>query len=102
MCKLELCTKVIHPKYYNHLKNSGKSFGKILNGLVSGRLAFKSSETKEPKLYSYRISANSFHGNNSFLNLSLCTVTLDHSTQRRGNYSRAETIRGNTVFEFYS
>ena len=41
----------------------------------------------------YRISANSFRGNYSFLNL-----TFDHSTYRCGNYSRAETIRGNTVF----
>ena len=43
----------------------------------------------------YRISANSFHGNNSFLNL-----TFGHSTYRCGNYSRAETIRGNTVCLF--
>ena len=28
----------------------------------------------------YRISANSFRGNYSFLNLTLCTVTFDHST----------------------
>ena len=45
----------------------------------------------------YRISANSFRGNYSFLNLTLCTVTFGHSTYRCGNYSRAETIRGNTV-----
>ena len=30
----------------------------------------------------YRISANSFHGNYSFLNLTLCTETFDHSTYR--------------------
>ena len=41
----------------------------------------------------YRIS----RGNYSFLDLTLCTVTFDHSTYRCGNYSRAETIRGNTV-----
>ena len=28
----------------------------------------------------YCISANSFRGNYSFLNLALCTVTFDHST----------------------
>ena len=28
----------------------------------------------------YRISANSFRGNYSFLNLSLCSVTFGHST----------------------
>ena len=50
------------------------------------------------KIYSYRISANSFRGNYSFLNLSLCTVTFDHSTYRCGNYSREETICGNTVY----
>ena len=46
----------------------------------------------------YRIFTNSFRGNYSFLNLTLCTVTFAHSTYRCGNYSRAETIRGNTVF----
>ena len=45
----------------------------------------------------YRISANSFHGNYSFLNLTLYSVTFDHSTYRCGIYSRVETIRGNTV-----
>ena len=34
----------------------------------------------------------------SFLNLTLCSVTFGHSTYRCGNYSRADTIRGNTVF----
>ena len=47
----------------------------------------------------YRISANSFRGNYSFLKLTLCTVTFGHNTYRCGNYSRAETIRGNTVYE---
>ena len=32
-----------------------------------------------------------------FLNLTLCTVTFDHSTYRCGNYSRTETIHGYTV-----
>ena len=45
----------------------------------------------------YRISANSFRRNYSFLKKILCTVTFDHSTYRCGNYSRAETICGNTV-----
>ena len=45
----------------------------------------------------YRISANSFRGNDSFLNLTLWTVTFGHSTYRCGNYSRAETICRNTV-----
>ena len=39
----------------------------------------------------YRIFANSFCRNYSFLNLDLFTVTF-------GDSSRAETIRGNTVF----
>ena len=47
---------------------------------------------------SYRISANSFHGNYSFLNLNLCTVTFGHSTYRCGNYSREETIQGRKLF----
>ena len=45
----------------------------------------------------YRISVNSFCGNYSFLNLTLSTVTFDYTTYRCGNYSRAETIWGNTV-----
>ena len=49
------------------------------------------------KYLKYRTSANNFRGNHSFLNLTLCTVTFDHSTYRCGNYSREETIRGNTV-----
>ena len=34
--------KVIHPKYYKHLKKrcSPKQFGQTKNGLVSGRLAW--------------------------------------------------------------
>ena len=46
----------------------------------------------------YRVSANSFCGNYSFLNLTLCTVTFGYSTHRCGNYLREETIRGNTVY----
>ena len=47
----------------------------------------------------YCISANSFRGNYSFLKLTLCTVTFDHSTYSCGNYSRAETIHGNMVVQ---
>ena len=46
----------------------------------------------------YCISANSFRGNYSFLKLTLCTVTFDHSTYRCGNYSREETIQGRKLF----
>ena len=46
----------------------------------------------------YRISANSFRGNYSFLNLTLCTVTFDHSTYRCENYSREETIQVRKLF----
>ena len=52
----------------------------------------------------YRISANSFRGNYSFLNLCLCTycdLWWQYIQVRKlfkgGNYSRAETIWGNTV-----
>ena len=41
---------------------------------------------------------NSFCGNYSFLNLSWCTVTFDHTTYRCGNYSREETIQGWKLF----
>ena len=45
-------------------------------------------------LFIYRISANSFRGNYSFLNSTLCTVTFHHSTYKCGNYSREESIQG--------
>ena len=40
--------KVIHPKYYKHLKKGAHQchFGRQKNGLVSGRLASTSSKTK--------------------------------------------------------
>ena len=47
----------------------------------------------------YCISANSFRGNYSFLNLTLCTVTFGDSTYRCGNYSREETIQGRKLYE---
>ena len=47
----------------------------------------------------YRISSYSFRGNYSFLNLTLCTVTFNHSTYRWGNYSREETIQGRKLYE---
>ena len=43
----------------------------------------------------YRISANSFRGNYSFFNLTLCTVTFGDIRCRWGNYW------GNTVTSFY-
>ena len=58
------------------------------------RLNFKNQSFSK-----YRISANSFRGNYSFLDLTLCTVTFDLSTYRCGNYSRAETIRGNRSYQ---
>ena len=49
----------------------------------------------KPQIYStYRIAANSFRGNYSFLNLTLCTVTFAHST-----YRDAETIQGRKLFK---
>ena len=53
---------------------------------------FEFSRWKKIRPNMYRISANSFRGNYSFLNLSLCTVTFAYSTYRCGNYSREETI----------
>ena len=53
-------------------------------------------------LDNYRISANSFRGNYSFLNLALFTVTFDlyyiNLNSCRGNYSREETIQGRKLF----
>ena len=47
----------------------------------------------------YHISSYSFRGNYSFLNLTRCTVTFDHSTYRCGNYSREETIQGRKLLK---
>ena len=51
---------------------------------------------------SYRISANSFRGNYSFLNVALFTVTFDlyfiNLNSCSGNYSREETIQGRKLF----
>ena len=53
-------------------------------------------------MFTYRISANSFCGNYSFLNLALFTVTFDlyfiTLNSCRGNYSREETIQGRKLF----
>ena len=50
----------------------------------------------------YRISANSFRGNYSFLSVALFTVTFDlyfiNLNSCRGNYSREETIQGRKLF----
>ena len=58
-----------------------------------------SLELKMDKLscggYVYRISANSFHGIYSFLNLTLCTVTFGHSVTV---HTGAETIQGRKLF----
>ena len=52
--------------------------------------------------FTYRISANSFRGNYSFLNLALFTVTFDlyfiNLNSCRGNYSREESIQGRKLF----
>jgi len=54
------------------------------------------------RYYDYRISANSFRGNYSFLNLALFTVTFDlyfiNLNSCRGNYSREEAIQGRKLF----
>ena len=47
-----------------------------VSGKVSGWLALSILRHQ----CKYRISANSFRGNYSFLNLALCTVTFGHST----------------------
>jgi hypothetical protein len=41
-------SKVIHPKYYKHLKKGAPQmpFGQTKNGLVSGRLACTSGKTE--------------------------------------------------------
>ena len=73
----------IEVSYLNHLK------------------AYANYSVFNPEKY-IRISANSFRGNYSFLNLALFTVTFDryyinlNSCGR--NYSREETIQGRKLF----
>ena len=67
---------------------------------LNGRSATEITIKKH--LFIYRISANSFRGNYSFLNLALFTVTFDlyfiNLNSCRGNYSREETIQGRKLF----
>ena len=71
----------------------------FLSRLLLKSYFFKSVKWKRE----YRISSYSFRGNYSFLNLTLCTVTLLWPKVRKlfkgWNYSRTETICGNTVLE---
>ena len=72
----------------------------------SKQIAFLCAEIPSTQITSvllnYRISANSFRGNYSFLNLTLFTVTFDlyfiNLNSCRGNYSREETIQGRKLF----
>ena len=67
--------------------------------LMSENYRYSSFGIKFGRLFpTYRISANSFRGNYSFLNLTLCTVTFGYSTYRCGNYSGEETIQGRKLF----
>ena len=68
-------------------------------------VALEIMSTNQPsdvKKGDYRISANSFRGNYSFLSLALFTVTFDlyfiNLNSCRGNCSREETIQGRKLF----
>ena len=87
-CQFENC-----PKYDYELSRRQNTYRKSMGGLKIF-LGFKNKQTK----IIYRISANSFRGNYSFLNLTLCTVTFVHITYRCGNYLREETIQGWKLF----
>ena len=75
---------------------------KKMKGTCSGTHWSRINKFLQKRNLYYRISANSFRGNYSFLNLALFTVTFDlyfiNLNSCRGNYSREETIRGNTIF----
>lgn len=81
----------------------GRQYGNTNHGVLSPGiqnypgLSLK-NEFVQKKLLIYRISANGFRGNYSFLILTLCTVTFGDSTYRCGNYSREETIQGRKLF----
>ena len=81
--------------------NSG-SHDLALLGLCLSEGNVFTSQLLNDKIHNYRISANSFHGNYSFLNLALFTVTFDlyfiNLNSCRGNYSREETIQGRKLF----
>ena len=57
---------------------------------------------KRQLIKKYRISANSFRGNYSFLNLEIQRSQYIGVRKlfKGGNYSRVETIRGNMVLFF--
>ena len=64
--------------------------------LLKCRLNWRVNRKKKSCHFSkneYRISANSFRGNYSFLKVEVRKLF------KGGNYSRVETIRGNTVFK---
>ena len=71
-------------------KRSKRRFGQISKGILQSVQICR--KTKFLLTFSdnciYHISANSFRGNYSFLNLTLCIVTFGHSTYSCGNYSR--------------
>ena len=77
---------------------SGTEDDEICVGFLVGLLKC----LKTAQNYGNRIFANSFRGNNSFLNLALFTVTFDlyfiNLNSCRGNYSREETIQGRKLF----
>ena len=79
-------------------QNSSVNLKIFIERYLLERIYFFVSELRLWFELNYCISANSFRGNYSFFNLTLCTVTFDHSTYRFGNYSREETIQGRKLF----
>ena len=74
----------------------------ILFILILHTISYHVTYFSKDMKYTYRISANSFRGNYSFLNFALFTVTFDlyfiNLNSCRGNYSREETIQGRKLF----
>ena len=112
LCKQRVLSYQTDLKYpFHKLQNSGTLFSCNFNSeyiKLYGKLRTKIGLTCN-SAHKYRISANSFRGNYCFFefnlekvrtysNLTLCTVTFDHSTYRCRNYSREETIQGRKLF----
>ena len=65
-----------------------------MNNITQNNMIFGAMKG-EINILIYRISANSFRGNYSFLKLSLCTVTFGQVTVHKS----AETIQGRKLFK---
>ena len=85
-----LCPSLIFFHWNTQLKNGGRQIKAVLE--ADNSIIFQLSQNEL-----FAVTKNSFCGNHYFLNLTLFIMTFVHTRYRCGNYSREETICGNTV-----